>query len=99
MKLKNINIEERMQHYKVHGLSIVLIENCRISGTENLGLLEVDSNRKVNEKSIFSACSISKFLTGMMALKLIEEGLLGLDENVNTRLVTWKVPENEFTKK
>lgn len=98
MKLKNCNIEERMKHYNVKGLSMVVIENGRISGTENYGLLKVDSNRKVKEKSIFNACSISKFLTGMMALKLIEEGLLNLDENVNTRLVTWKVPENEFTK-
>ncbi|MBS4194339.1 serine hydrolase domain-containing protein [Lederbergia citri] len=98
MKLKNINIEERMKHYKVQGLSIALIENGQISGTENYGLLEINSNRKVNENSIFSACSISKFLTGMTALKLIEEGLLDLDENVNEKLVTWKVPENEFTK-
>ena len=98
MKLKNINIEERMKHYKVPGLSMVLIENGQISGTENYGLLEVNSNRRVNENSIFSACSISKFLTGMMALKLIEEGLLDLDENVNDRLVMWKVSENEFTK-
>ncbi|WP_102272183.1 serine hydrolase domain-containing protein [Cytobacillus massiliigabonensis] len=95
--MKNMNIEERMKHYKVPGLSMVLIENGQISGTENYGLLEVSSNRKVNENSIFSACSISKFLTGMLALKLIEEGLLDLDENVNDRLVTWKVSENEFT--
>jgi CubicO group peptidase (beta-lactamase class C family) len=98
MILKNINIQERMNHYNVQGISIALIENGQISGTKNYGLLEVKSDRKVNDNSIFSACSISKFLTGMMALKLIEEGLLDLDENVNERLVTWKVPENEFTK-
>ncbi len=98
MKLKNINIEERMKHYKVQGLSIVLIENCQINGVENYGFLEANTDRKVNENSIFSACSISKFLTGMMILKLIEEGLLDLDEDVNERLETWKVPDNEFTK-
>ena len=98
MKIKNINIQERMEHYNVNGLSIALIENGHISGTENYGLFEVNSNRKVNENSIFSACSISKFLTGMLAIKLVEEGFLDLDENVNERLVSWKVPENEFTK-
>ncbi|KOO52098.1 serine hydrolase domain-containing protein [Viridibacillus arvi] len=98
MKLKNINIEEQMKHYNVPGISITLLENGQISGTENYGLLEVDCDRKVNENSIFSSCSISKFLTGMIAIKLIEEGLLDLDEDINTRLVSWKVPENEFTK-
>ncbi|KQL35933.1 serine hydrolase [Psychrobacillus sp. FJAT-21963] len=98
MKLKNINIEERMKHYNVPGLSITLLEGCKISGTENYGLLEVESNRKVNEDSSFSACSISKFLTGMLAMKLVEEGLFNLDVDVNESLVSWKVPVNDFTK-
>jgi CubicO group peptidase (beta-lactamase class C family) len=28
---------------------------------------------------------------------LVEQGKLSLDENVNNKLTTWKVPENEFT--
>jgi CubicO group peptidase (beta-lactamase class C family) len=32
------------------------------------------------------------------ALYYVEQGLLNLDENVNDRLVSWKVPENDFTK-
>ena len=98
MKLKNINIEERMKHYNVPGLSITLLEGCKISGTENYGLLEVECNRKVNEDSSFSACSISKFLTGMLAMMLVEEGLFNLDIDVNESLVSWKVPVNDFTK-
>ncbi|MEK5444431.1 serine hydrolase domain-containing protein [Fredinandcohnia sp. FSL W7-1320] len=98
MKLKNIKVEERMEHYNVNGLSIALFEEGQISGTESYGLLEVKSDRKVSDDSIFSACSISKFLTGMIVIKLLEEGYLDLDEDVNERLVTWKVPENEYTK-
>ncbi|MGE7690026.1 serine hydrolase domain-containing protein [Lysinibacillus sp. NPDC097214] len=98
MKLERIHIEERMKHYNVQGLSITLLEGGEISGTENYGLLEVESDRKVNENSIFSACSISKFLTGILAMKLVEEGLLDLDDDVNESLVSWKVPENDFTK-
>ncbi len=97
MKLKSLNIEERMKHYGVNGISISLIENGLLSGTVNYGILEVNSKRKVNKKSLFNACSMSKFLTGMLALKLIEDKLLDLDENVNEKLVTWKVPDNNFT--
>lgn len=98
MKLKSIHMEEQMKHYNVPGLSIALLENGQIIGTQSYGLLEAESDRKVNENSIFSACSISKFLTGMIALKLVEERFLKLDEDINKRLVSWKVPENEFTK-
>ena len=34
MKLKNINIEERMKHYNVQGLSITLLEGREISGED-----------------------------------------------------------------
>ncbi|MGE8206779.1 serine hydrolase domain-containing protein [Heyndrickxia sp. NPDC080065] len=98
MKLKSINIKERMDHYNVTGLSLTLIDNDQISITENYGLLEAVSNKNVNRNSIFNACSISKFLTGMLVMKLTELGLLDLEEDVNKRLVSWKVPDNELTK-
>ncbi|MFD6511139.1 MULTISPECIES: serine hydrolase domain-containing protein [unclassified Bacillus (in: firmicutes)] len=98
MKLKNITIKERMKHYNVPGLSITLIDHGQISSTENYGILEVGSDKNVNIDSIFSACSISKFLTGMLVMKLTEQGILDVDEDINKKLVSWKVPENDLTK-
>jgi CubicO group peptidase (beta-lactamase class C family) len=34
----------------------------------------------------------------MGALKMVQDGKLNLDEDVNKKLVSWKMPENEFTK-
>ncbi|WP_323125823.1 hypothetical protein [Gracilibacillus oryzae] len=34
MRLKNIDIEERMKHYRVKGICMAFIENGQISGTE-----------------------------------------------------------------
>lgn len=97
MKITNISIEALMEQYNVHGLSMVLIEHGQISRSENYGIRGVNSHKKVKEHSIFNACSMSKFLTGLVAIKLISDGFLDLDEHVNERLVTWKVPENVFT--
>lgn len=97
MSLKDIDIPKRMKHYNVPGLSLTLIENNHISVTENYGVLEARENKNVTTTSIFSACSISKFLTAMLVMKLTEQGLLDLDEDVNVRLVSWKVPCNAFT--
>ncbi|MEH7236858.1 serine hydrolase domain-containing protein [Bacillus sp. JJ1562] len=97
MKAKNINIPELMNHYKVPGLSIALIEKRQISAIESYGVLQSGSTKRVSENSIFNACSISKFLTGIAVIKLTEEGLLNLDEDVNIKLKSWKVPEDKFT--
>ena len=49
-------------------------------------------------RTLFQAGSISKPVAATAALYLVEQGKLSLDEDVNQKLKTWKVPENEFTK-
>lgn len=98
MRLNDINIKERIQYYNVTGLSVTLMDNAQINMAESYGLLEAGTNRNVTNHSIFNACSISKFLTGMLVMIVTEQGLLDLDEDVNNRLKSWKVPVNEHTK-
>jgi CubicO group peptidase (beta-lactamase class C family) len=47
----------------------------------------------------FQAASISKPVSAMAALKLVEMGKLNLDEDINKKLTSWKLPDNEFTAK
>jgi CubicO group peptidase (beta-lactamase class C family) len=35
----------------------------------------------------------------MVALKKVEEGKIALDEDINNKLVSWKLPDNEYTAK
>jgi len=51
----------------------------------------------VTSDTLFQAASISKPVSALAALRLVEEGKLSLDENVNDKLRTWKVPDNQFT--
>jgi len=97
-EMSNIHIEERMKHYHVQGLSYLLIENGQISKLAHHGTLEAGTNHQVNARSVFNACSISKFLTSMLVMKLVEQRYLNLDEDVNKKLTSWKVPESAFTK-
>src|SRR5262249_11858770 len=48
-------------------------------------------------ETLFQAASISKPLAALAALRLVEDGTLALDEDVNAQLTSWKVPANEFT--
>ncbi|MGM0842146.1 MAG: serine hydrolase domain-containing protein [Bacillota bacterium] len=92
MKPQMINIQKRMKEYGVTGLSMAVIEGGSISSTECLGLLEAGTDKRVECDSIFSACSISKFLTSMLVMILTELGILDVDEDVNKMLTSWKVP-------
>lgn len=97
MGLVNKNIKESMDFYNVTGLSLSVIKNSQIS-LEHYGELEAGSAKFINSNTIFSACSISKFITGILVMLLTEQGLVNLDENINKKLKTWKIPENKFTK-
>jgi CubicO group peptidase (beta-lactamase class C family) len=93
-----MTIAERMAHYKVPGLSIAVINNGAIEWARGYGVAEAGGDRAVTAETLFQAASISKPVAAMGALLLVERGKLALDEDVNTKLKSWKVPENEFTK-
>lgn len=92
-------IEERMKHYGVPGMSIAIIDNFKIAWTKSYGVMDSTSMRPVTDSTLFQAASISKPAFTMAALKLVEQGAIKLDEDVNAQLRSWKIPENEFTAK
>lgn len=92
-------IEDRMKHYGVHGMSIAVIDSFKIAWVKSYGVMDTNDKRPVTDSTLFQAASISKPVFAMAALKLVEQGALQLDADVNTQLTSWKVPENEFTAK
>lgn len=93
-----MGLADRMQFYKTPAVSIAVINNGRIEWARGYGVLEAGGKERVTPETLFQAASNSKSLTAMLALRLVEQGKLDLDSDVNERLVSWKVPENEFTK-
>ncbi len=92
------SLAERMAALKVPGVSVAIIEDDKIAWAKGYGVLEAGSQAPVTEKTLFQAASISKSVAAMAAMRLVEQGKLVLDVDVNARLKSWKVPENEFTK-
>jgi CubicO group peptidase (beta-lactamase class C family) len=86
-----------MGQYKVPGVSIAVIDGGGIEWAHGYGVTDVADPRPVTKDTLFQAASISKPLVAMAALSCVQTGLLDLDENVNDKLVSWKVPENEHT--
>ena len=90
-------IEERMKHYGVHGVSITVIDSFKIAWAKSYGVMDTATKQPVTDSTLFQAASISKPVFAMAALKLVEQGVLQPDADVNTQLTSWKVPENVFT--
>jgi CubicO group peptidase (beta-lactamase class C family)/pimeloyl-ACP methyl ester carboxylesterase len=91
------NIRERMEHYKVPGVSVAVIENFRVVWAKGYGVQDLETKEPVTERTIFQAASIGKSLNATAILRKVREGKLSLDENVNSYLRSWKLPDNEFT--
>jgi CubicO group peptidase (beta-lactamase class C family) len=94
-----MNILDRMEYYHVPGASIAFLNNGEIVWAKGYGYTSADSTRMVDENTLFQAASISKPVAAMAALALVEEGKIGLDDDVNQYLVDWQVEENKYTEK
>jgi CubicO group peptidase (beta-lactamase class C family) len=90
-------ITDRMETHQVPGVSIAVINDFELEWTRGYGVKELGGDEPVTPDTLFQAASISKPVTAVAVLHYVEQGLLDLDENVNERLVSWKIPENEFT--
>jgi CubicO group peptidase (beta-lactamase class C family) len=88
-------VRAEMAQRQIHGLSIAIIQDGRIDARA-YGLT-APGGPAVTTTTLFQAGSISKPVAAAGALKLVEQGRLALDEDVNVKLKAWKVPENEFT--
>jgi len=92
------NIQDRMSHYKVPGVSIAIVKDGALRWAKGYGVANTDTNTEVDENTLFQAGSISKPVAALAALSLYENGKVDLDADVNEYLKGWNLPESEFTK-
>ena len=84
-------LQERMAALHVPGVSIAVIHHGAIEWAQGFGVMKV-GGPAVTAETLFQAGSISKPVAAMAALKLVQEGKLSLDADVNTELKSWKLP-------
>jgi len=94
----SMKLADRMAFFKVPGVSIAVINDGKLAWARGYGVLDAGSPQAVTPETLFQAASISKPVSAMAALALVEQGKLSLDENVNLKLTSWQLPDNKFTK-
>jgi len=85
-----------METMHVPAVSMVAIRNGKIDWAQAYGVTSL-GGAKTTTRALFGAASMSKPLTAVAVLKLVEQGKIGLDVDVNQYLKRWKIPENAFT--
>lgn len=91
-------VETIIEKRHIAGLSLAVIKDSGIVKAAAYGVVDKETKIPVTTNTLFQAGSISKPVSTLGVLHLIEQKRLSLDEDVNLRLKSWKVPENEFTK-
>jgi CubicO group peptidase (beta-lactamase class C family) len=95
--VSTFNIEERLKELGIPGISIAMVVDGEIEWAKGYGMADVADMRHVDEYTMFLAGSISKPVSTIRALQLVELGALSLDENVNDYLTSWQLPDNQYT--
>jgi len=92
-----MSLVEQMSYLHVPGVSIAVIHDKRIDWGKGYGVARLGGS-PVSASTLFGAASMSKPVTAMAVLRLVQEGKIDLDADVNTYLKSWKIPANEYTK-
>jgi len=79
-------LNSQMDSSGLPGLSIAMINDAKIIYYRTLGVTNVDTKEKVTQKTLFDAGSMSKTPFAYLVMKMIEQGILNLDQPLYTYL-------------
>lgn len=92
---KPLSLADRMQAYGVPGISVAVIHKGRLDWARGWGVRDANDCTPVTADTVFQSASISKVVTAVLALRLVERGKLTLDQDMNRHLRTWRLPAIE----
>ena len=92
-----LTLQTLMEMYRVPGMSVAVMDNFQIAWAKGYGVTEIGTSTPVTPHTMFQAGSVSKPVAATGALFLVQQSKLALDEDINNKLRSWKLPENELS--
>lgn len=85
-------LAERMTFYATPGVSVTLINEGQLDWSYAWGYQNAEAGEATTTDTLFLAGSISKPISMLGMLRLVERGIVELDTDVNTYLTSWQMP-------
>jgi CubicO group peptidase (beta-lactamase class C family) len=89
-------IPDYMGQQNIPGVAIGLIQGGEVVWTEGFGVANELTRQPITPDSVFEVASNSKVVTAYIALRLVDQGLLSLDEPLNAYLTEPWLPPSEY---
>jgi len=87
-----------LDEYKIAGVTVSVVKDGKVFFKKGYGYSDLEKKIAVDpDKTAFQIASVSKLITATVAMKLVDEGKLSLDEDVNKYLTDFKI-KNDFSK-
>jgi CubicO group peptidase (beta-lactamase class C family) len=81
-----------MLRHRVPGVGIAVVADTELRGAWGFGRLGADDPAPVDARTLFQVGSISKHVTALAVMRLVQEGRLDLDTDVDRLLTCWRLP-------
>jgi CubicO group peptidase (beta-lactamase class C family) len=85
-------LADEMLRLHVPGVSVAIIHDGKIAWAKGYGVTRAGGNTPITPATLFQAASISKSVTAVAAMRMVQDGVLELDRPANDYLVGWKLP-------
>lgn len=86
-----------MNQRQIPGVALAVIQDGRITREQGYGFADRARKQPVLPTTLFQAASVSKPVAALGALRLVDEGCISLDEDINSKLRSWHIPRIRFT--
>lgn len=95
LEIKTPNL---LKKYNIPGASISIIENGEIKWIGTFGYADIEEKIRINKDTVYQVASISKSVTAVGIMKLVESGLIHLDDPIEKYITRWQIPESIYDK-
>lgn len=92
-----LTVEELLEELAVPAVSIAVIQDFGIHWSKAYGFADTEPRHRADVETVFQAASISKPVAAMAVVRAAQDGLFGLDDDINTILRSWKLDGEGFT--
>jgi CubicO group peptidase (beta-lactamase class C family) len=96
--LNGLTLDGVMRHFHTPGVSVAVIKDFKFHWAKGYGVADEKTGHFVQIDTLFQAASISKPVTAMAVLRLVQEGRFSFDDDVNKLLQSWYVPDSDLTR-